>query len=62
MTAAIQNESAMDERIVELLQHLADKFANTGKVCDMSRWMQYAAFDIVMDMVCLIRQDLQYWF
>jgi len=62
MTAAIQNESAMDERIVELLQHLTNKFANTGKVCDMAQWIQYAAFDIVMDMVYLIRQDLQYCF
>jgi len=61
MTAAVRNESVMDEKIVELLQHLTNKFANTGKVCDMCQWIQYAAFDIIMDMVYLILQDLQYW-
>jgi hypothetical protein len=41
MTSVLQMEGQMDERITELITELSTRYAQTGKKCNLSDWVQW---------------------
>jgi hypothetical protein len=44
MTSTLQMEPHVDERIIEFIIQLRERFAETGKVCNLSHWAQWRKF------------------
>ncbi|KAF2101772.1 cytochrome P450 [Rhizodiscina lignyota] len=50
MTSVLSYENIIDSHIRRLVDQLNERFVTTNRVCDMSDWLQYYAFDVVCDL------------
>ena len=47
MSALVQYEPMIDETTELFLSQTQRIYASTGKVCDLSKWLQFYAFDVI---------------
>ncbi|KAI9798293.1 MAG: hypothetical protein M1833_004865 [Piccolia ochrophora] len=47
MSTLLQYEQFVDSTTEVFLDQIEQRFARTGAICDLSRWLQYYAFDVI---------------